>query len=157
MDRDVWMKEMMHFKNFYGVNNLNTQALFYDGHVRNFYDREIHIISSNHIKPFILREGDSGNEQPNYNRPNLNIKGLYDQAIMNWQKKYETLKFTSAHMNDILVETWRAFQLSSSLITFKAFNKTKFLPLTHPDEYTNTQSDLAAAQTPKGKTRRKLK
>ena len=36
MDRDGWMKVMMHYKIVCGENNLNTQVLFYDVHGRHF-------------------------------------------------------------------------------------------------------------------------
>ena len=103
MERDVWMKEMVHFKTFCGENKLNTQVLFYDGHDRHFDERDIHIILSNHIKPFILNSGDSGNDQPNDNGPKLNLKGIYVQERMNWKRQHTTLKFTNDHMSYVLV------------------------------------------------------
>ena len=54
-------------------------------------------------------------------------------------------------MNDLLVETWRYFQLYSSPVVIDASKKTSLVPITIPDEDTNTQSCLAASQTPKCK------
>ena len=151
MDRDGRMKEMMHLKTVCGENKLNIQILFYDGHVSNFDERDIDIPLYHNIKPFFLKARDSGNDQPNDNGPNLNLKGLYGQARMNWQRKHVTLKPTNDHMNYVLVETCRYFQLSSAPITINDFNKTKLVPLTPTDEDTNTQTCLAESQTTKGK------
>ena len=84
MDRDGWMKAMMYLKTVCGEKNLNTQVLLHDGHDSHFYARSIHIIRSHHIKPFILKADDSGNDQPNDNGRNLKLKGLYGQPRMNW-------------------------------------------------------------------------
>ena len=60
-------------------------------------------------------------------------------------------------MNAVLVETWIDFKVSSAPVTTNDFKKTKLVPLTQPDEDTNTQEYLAADQTPKGEKWRKLK
>ena len=112
MDSDGWMKAMINFQTVCGAKNINPQVLFYDGRGRHFDDRAINILYSNHIKPFIIKVDESGNDQPNDNGPNLNLKGLDDQAIMNCKKQHGNLKFTSSHMNAVLVETWRYFHLS---------------------------------------------
>ena len=150
-DRDGWMKVIMNFKTVCGANKLNTQVLFYDIHDSHFYYREINIHLSHHINPFIIKAGDSVNDQPNYNGPNLNMKGLYGKSRMNWQRHHGTLNFTNAHMNYILVEIWRYFHIYSSPVIINAFKKKNIVPLTPPDEDTNTQVCLAAAQTPKEK------
>ena len=82
IDRGAWVKEIVHFNNFCGLNQLNTQVLFYDDHDGHFGDRDIHILRSHHIKPFVLKVVDSVNDQPNDNGPNLKLKGLYGQARM---------------------------------------------------------------------------
>ena len=110
-DRDVWMKAMMHFKTICGSNFFNAQVLLYYDHGSHFDDRYIHMIQSNHIKPSILKGSDSGNDHPNDNGPNLKLKGLYGQAIMNCQRQHENLNFINYHMNYKLVETWRYFKL----------------------------------------------
>ena len=123
MNRDGWMKVMINIKTVCGTNKLNIQVLFYDDHVRHFDGRAIHIIRSNHIKPFILKAGDSGNYQPNDNGHNLKLKGLYGQARMKWQRQHGTPKFTNSHMNYVLVETWKAFKLSSDPVVINASKK----------------------------------
>ena len=76
---------------------------------------------------------------------------------MNWQRQYGTRKFTNAHINAELVKTWRYFRLSSATIIINAFKKKNIVPLTPPDEDTNTQACLAAAQTPKGEKIKEIK
>ena len=75
MDMYGWMKEIIYLKTVCGADNLNQQVLFYDVHGRHFYDRTIHILHYHHIKTFFLKAGDSRNDQPNYNGPNLKLKG----------------------------------------------------------------------------------
>ena len=150
MNRDGWMKSMMHFKAVCGANKHNPRVLFYDGHDIHFDKRNINILHSNHIKPFVLKTGDSGNDHPNDNGPNFNLKGLYGQAIINWQIQHGTLKFTNSHMNAVLVETRRSFQLSSAPVIINASRETELVPLTPPDEDTKSQAYPAASQTPKG-------
>ena len=116
MDRDGFTKAMMHFKTVCGSNKLNPKVLFYDGLERNFYERAIHILRYNHIKPFSLKAGDSGNDQPNDNGPKINLEGLYSQSRINWQRQHVTLNLKNSHMNTVLAEKWRAFQLSSDPI-----------------------------------------
>ena len=125
---------MIHFKAVCGANKLNPHVLFYDIHENHFEDRAIHILRSNHIKPFVLNMGDSGNDQPNDNGPKLKLKGICRQERMNWQRHHGTLKFTNAHMNNVLVETWRAFQISSSPAIINYFKKTNLVTITPLDE-----------------------
>ena len=138
MDRYGWMKWMIHFKAVCGANTLNPHVLFYDVHDSHFDDRSIHILRSNHIKTFVLNVGYSGNDQPNDNGPKIKLKGICWQDRMNWQRHHGTLKFKNSHMNAVLVETWRAFQISSSPVTINSFKKTKLVTLTPIDEYNNT-------------------
>ena len=88
-------------------------------------------VYSIHIKPLILKAGGSLNDQPNDNGPNIRLKSHYGQSIMNWQKQYGTLKFTNAHINAVLVETWRSFQIYSSLPIVNSFNKNICCPSLH--------------------------
>ena len=118
----VWLEEgMMYFKTVCGSKKINPQVLFYDGHGRNFDDRDIHILRSHHIKPLFLKAGESGNDQPNDNETKLKLKGVYGQARINCQRQHGTIKFTNAHINSVLVEIWRDFQFYSSPIIINAF------------------------------------
>ena len=83
MERDGWMKAMMHFKTVFGANNLNPKVLFYDGQYRHFDERYIHILHYNHIKPFVLNASDPGKHPSNDNGPNIKLEGIYGQDRMN--------------------------------------------------------------------------
>ena len=123
IDRNIWMKAMLPFKTVCGANNINPQVLYYDGHVSYFKNRAINIILSHHIKPFIIKAGESRNDQTNDNVTNLKMKGLYGQARMNWQRQPGISMFTTKQMNYVLVKTLRYFQLSSAPVTINAFKK----------------------------------
>ena len=71
---------------------------------------------------------------------------------MNLQRQHVTLKFKHTHMNDVLVETWRYFQLSGVPVIINAFKKKKLVPLNPPGEDTNTQAYIEAAHPSKGNT-----
>ena len=128
---------MVYFKTVCVPNNLNPQVLLYDVHYSHFDDRDIHIILSGHIKPFILKAGDSVNYQPNDNGSNLNLKGIYVQSGMNWQRQNGTLGFMDSRMSVLLLETGIVFQISTVPIIINPFRKKNHVHLTPPDEDTN--------------------
>ena len=68
---------------------MNPQVLFFDGHDSHFDDRAIHILRSHHISPFILKAGDSTNDQPNDNGPNCMLKRYYSIAKQNGRYSME--------------------------------------------------------------------
>ena len=74
MDRYVWMKVMSLFSRTCGASKINPQVLFFDVHDSHFNDRAIHILQYHHIYPFIIKAGDSTNDQPNDNGPNLELR-----------------------------------------------------------------------------------
>ena len=74
---------------------------------------------------------------------------MYGHERMKWMINHGTLNFTPSHMNDVLVETWEAFKLSSDTTAQEDFNKTHLLHFLLPDKYTNHQYFLAATQTSK--------
>ena len=74
---DGWMEAMSLFSSTCGAIKINPQVLFFDSHDSHFYDRATHILQSHHISPFILKAGDSINDQPNDNGPNLKLKIYY--------------------------------------------------------------------------------
>ena len=106
MDRDGWIKAMSLFSRACGVIKLNPQVLFFDGHDRHFNDRATHLLQSHHTFPFTLKAGNSINDHPNNNGPNLNLKRYYGIVKLKWQRQHGTMKFTPAHMNYVLVEMW---------------------------------------------------
>ena len=121
MDRDVWMKAMSLFSSTCGSIKMKPQVLFFDGHDSHFDDRATHILQSHHISPFIIKSGDSTNDQPNDNGPNCMLKIYYSIARVKWQREHGTMKFTPAHMNYFLVEMWHLFQQQSARVIINAF------------------------------------
>ena len=98
------MKAMSLFSRTFGDIKINTLVLLfgiYDSYVD---DRATHILQPHHISPFILKSGDSTNNQPNYNGTNLKLNRYYGIAKVKWQRHHGTIKFTASHMNSILVE-----------------------------------------------------
>ena len=71
----------------------------------------MNILQIQYIQEFVLKSGDSIHEHTNNNGPNLKLKNLYGNSIMNCMKNHGTLKFNPAHINFFLVETWEAFKL----------------------------------------------
>ena len=120
MDRGGWMKAMIHFSRTCGDSKINPLVLFFDGHNIHFDDRTTHILQSHHISSFILKEGDSTNNQSNDNGPNLKLKRYYVIAKMKWQRQHGTMKVTAAHMNYVLVEMWHSFQQQSASVIIDA-------------------------------------
>ena len=117
-----------------------------DGHGSHFDDRALDILFRHNIQSFILKVGDYVHDQTNGNGPNTKLNNLYGDARMNLMRHHGTLKFTPAHMNSILVETWEAFKLSSAKITQKAFKENPPPPLSPLYTGTNHQACLASTQ-----------
>ena len=148
MDRYGWMKAMSLFSRTYGASKLNPQVLFFDGHDIHFEDRATHIIWSHHISPFILKNGDSTNDQTNDNGTNLKLKRYYGISKLKWQIQHGTMKFTPDHMNYVLEDIWHLFQQQSDSFIIDALKTHTLLPLSPPDHNTNAQACIAATQTP---------
>ena len=84
MDRYIWMKETSLFTRTCGASKLDPQVIFFDGHDSHFHDRATHLFRSQHISPFILNAGDSTNDHPNDNGPNLKLKRYYGIEKLKW-------------------------------------------------------------------------
>ena len=121
MDRYGWMKAMSLFSRTCGDRKLNTHVLFFDGHYIHSDDKATHIIWSQHISPFILKDGDSTNYQTNDNEPNLKLKRYYGISKLKRKRQHGTLKFTPSHMNYVLLEIWYFFQQKSASVIIDAF------------------------------------
>ena len=80
MDRDGWMKAIIPFSRTCGAIKINPQVLLFDGYERQLNDRYTYLLLSHHTPPFILKEGNSTNDQPNDNGPNLKLKRYYGIA-----------------------------------------------------------------------------
>ena len=137
---------MTQFSNVCGASTVNNQILFFDGHNSHFNDGTLRKSMFKNIQPFILKYGNSINDQPNDNVPNAKLKSLYTVAKSVWIPKYGTTKFSPHHMNSVLVEAWDAFKMSASNIIRDSFAKTKILPLRPPNLTTNTQAYSASSQ-----------
>ena len=116
-----WMKAMSLFSSTYGSRNMNPRVLFFDVHDSHFDDRATHILRSHHISPFILKSGESTNDQPNDNGPNLKLKRYYGIEKVKWQRQHGTMKCNAAHIKSILVEMWHSFQKQSAYVIIDAF------------------------------------
>ena len=110
INMDGWMKEMSLFSRTCGAIKIKPQVLLFYGHDSHFDDRATHLIRYHHISPFILKAGDSTNDQPHDNGPNLMLKRYYSIAKPKWQRQHGTMNFTPAHMNSFIVEMWHLFQ-----------------------------------------------
>ena len=80
------------------------------------------------IQPFVLKAGESINDQINNNDPNAKLKSLYKAEMAVWMLKYGNTKFLPQHMNSILVEAWDAFKVSSGNIIRYSFEKKIYPP-----------------------------
>ena len=79
MNRDGWLKAMTQFSNICGASPVKNQILFFNGHNSHFNDRALTHMQIKNIQPFILKAGDSINNQPNDNGPNSTLR-LYTIA-----------------------------------------------------------------------------
>ena len=128
--------------------HIKPQVLFYDGNYSHFDDRELDIFRKHHIQYFILKAGDYVHYQTNDNGPKMKLKSLYVNAIMNWMRHHGTLKFTSSQMDYVLVETWEAFKISSTIIIEEYFKNKHLLPLSWTSKEKTTKIDLRILNRP---------
>ena len=97
-------------------------------------------MKSKNSQPFILKAGDSINDQPNDNGPNSTLKALYNRSKAKWVVKYGTTRIQHHQLNAVLVEAWDSFKVASGNIIVDSFAKTHLLPLSPPNTITNTFS-----------------
>ena len=81
---------MTQFSNMCGTYPVNNQILFFDGNEIHLDNRALTQIQSKNIQAFILKAGDSINDQPNENGPNSTLKALYNRSKAKWMVKYGT-------------------------------------------------------------------
>ena len=131
-------------------NNINPQVLFFYGHGIHFNDRATNFLQSNHISPFIFKAGNSTNDHPNDNGPNLKLKIYCGLAKVKWPRQHGTTKFTPTH-NCLFSWRWGIyFNNNQPLSSLMPLKKTNLLPLGPLDHDTNAQASLSATQTPLG-------
>ena len=116
------------------------------GHDSHFEYGTLRQMTCKNIQPFVLKSGDSINDQPNYNGPNSKLNSLYNVAKSAWMRKYGKTKFSPHHMNSALVEAWVDFNISDGNIFRDSFTKTKLTPLNPTELTTNTQACAASIQ-----------
>ena len=107
---------MNQLSNVCGDSPVNNQILFFDGHGSHFDYFELRKMMCKKIQPFVLKLGESVNDQTNDNSPNAKLKSLYNVAKSAWMLKYGTKKFSPRHMNSVLVEAWVTLKVSSGNI-----------------------------------------
>ena len=76
MDRYECIKAMTQFSNVCGAYPFNNNITFFCGHDSHFDDCAIIHMEHRNIQPFILKAGDSVNNQPNDNGLNSKLKSL---------------------------------------------------------------------------------
>ena len=94
---------MTQFYNLCGASPVNNQILFFDGHDSHFDDGALSKMMCKNIQNFVLKLGNSINDQTNDNGPNAKVKSLYNVAKSAWMLKYGTKFFLHHHMNSVLV------------------------------------------------------
>ena len=147
MGRDGWLNAMTQFSNICGAYPVNNRILFFNGHDSHFDNRALTQMQSKNIQPFIIKAGDSINDQTNENGPNSTLKALYNIPKAKWMLKYGTTRFKPNHMNSVMVEAGDVFKVSSGNIVVDSFAKTHLLPLSPHNMITNTQAMVASVQT----------
>ena len=102
---------MTQFSNICGTYPVNNQILLFDGNDNHFNDGALRRMVYKNIQSFVIKSGDSINDQPNYNGPNDELKSLCNVEKSVWMIKYGTTKFSPHHMNFVLVEVRYAFKI----------------------------------------------
>ena len=93
MDRYGWLKSVTQLSNVCSASPVNNQILFFSVHEVHFDDRALRKLKCVNKQPFVLKAGDSNNDQTNYNGPNFTLKSMYNDVKDPWMLKYGTTKF----------------------------------------------------------------
>ena len=67
---------------------MSNKKLFFDGPGSQFDDLNLINMDNQNIQTFVLKSGDSGNDQTNNNGPNIKLKYLYNVVKVSWILKY---------------------------------------------------------------------
>ena len=67
---------------------MSNKKLFFDGPESQFDDLNLINMDNQNIQTFVLKSGDSGNDQTNNNGPNIKLKYLYNVVKVFWILKY---------------------------------------------------------------------
>ena len=120
------------FTKLSGASKGNIQILFYDGHDSHWDADALDIMATSFVQPFVLKAGNSENDQPNDNGSNAKLKSCYNDRKSKWTRKFLSHPFSPAHMNTVIVAAWSDFLLDSAGIIRRSFFKTKLCPLQPP-------------------------
>ena len=74
IDRDGWYKTIHNFSSLTSSSFHNPQSNFSDGHNSHWDADALDEMKYNHIHAYLLKSGDSENDQPNDNNPNTCFK-----------------------------------------------------------------------------------
>ena len=115
-------------------------------------------MSDNFIQPFVLKAGDSENDQPQDNGSNAKLKSCYNQRKHEWSRKHLSTPYSPAQMNTVLVKTWQDFLLDSAGIIRRSFVKTHWCPVEPPsaDQKLVGNACLSSLQCGTGKKSQEL-
>ena len=84
---------MTQISNICGASPVNNQIIIFDGHERDFDDLTLIHTEHQNIQPFVLKSGDSINDQTNYIGSNEKLNYIYNQDNYECIMKYGTIKF----------------------------------------------------------------
>ena len=73
-----WLKSMTQLSDICGASPVNNHILSFCGHDRHFDEHVLRHMELRNIQPFVLKAGNSTNNQPNDNGPNGKLKSLYN-------------------------------------------------------------------------------
>ena len=73
---DRWLKTMTQLFNICSASLVKNQIIFFYGHDSHFDDHALKKMQRKNIQTFIIKAGDSINDQPNENGPNSKLKSL---------------------------------------------------------------------------------
>ena len=77
MDRDGWFKVIHIFSKLAGAH-AGKKNLFYNGHDSHWDTDALDLMASSFVQPFVLKAGDSENDQPNDNGSSAKLKACYN-------------------------------------------------------------------------------
>ena len=129
MDRDGWLKSMTQFSNVCGDSPVKNHILFFDEHNSHFNDVSLIQIMCKNNEPFVIKSGDSINNQHNDNGLNPKLRSLYNVSKSAWMLKFRKTNFSPRHMKSVLVEAWDAFKMSYGNISRDIFAKQSYSSL----------------------------
>ena len=114
---------MTQFSNICGASPVNKQILFFDGHDRHFDERTPTQMQIKNIQPFVLKAGDSIDDQPNVNGPNSKLKSICKIPKSKWMLKYGTTRFQPYHMKIIISNIFSKYERLSHPTSIRSNQK----------------------------------